>query len=149
MWQLLGVLGLGWLFNELFGEEETGKKKRVFVSFAIEDKKYRNFLVKQSKDPKSPFEFKDMSVYEPWQNDEWKRKCRKKIKSCDGMIVLLSKNTWRAGGARWEMKCASEEGIPSKAIHIHKNNKGAIPPEFDGEVMEWTWENLKESVSDF
>jgi hypothetical protein len=149
MLQILGMLGLGYILSELFGESETDEKKRVFISFAIEDKKFRNFLIAQSKNPKSKFEFVDMSVYKAWRNDVWKKKCRNKIKSCDGMIVLLSKNIWKAGGARWEMKCASEEGVPSIGIHIYKDNKGAIPPELDGDAIEWTWENLAETVKSF
>ena len=149
MWQLIGTIGLGWLLTEIFGEEEPGIKKRVFISFAVEDKKYRDFLVQQSKNPRSPFEFVDMSVYKPWNNAEWKRKCRNKIQSCDGMLVLLSKNIWKAGGARWEMKCASEEGIPTTGIHIFKNNKGAIPPELDGDVSDWTWDNLEDAIEEF
>ena len=48
--------------------------KRVFIAFAIEDKTYRDFLVGQAKLDKSPFEFVDMSVTEPWDTD-WKTKC--------------------------------------------------------------------------
>jgi hypothetical protein len=31
--------------------------KRVFIAFAVEDKKFRDFVVGQSKLDKSPFEF--------------------------------------------------------------------------------------------
>jgi antiphage defense system Thoeris ThsB-like protein len=149
MWQIIGLAALGYLFNKVFIEDDSGKKKRVFISFAVEDKKFRDFLIAQSKNPKSNFDFVDMSVYKAWKNKEWKLKCRNKIKSCDGIIVLLSKNIWKAGGARWEMKCASEEDIPVIGIHIYKNNKGAIPPELDGNVYEWTWGNLEESINSF
>jgi len=37
-------------------------KKRVFISFAIEDKNLRNMLVGQARNENSPFEFVDMSV---------------------------------------------------------------------------------------
>jgi hypothetical protein len=91
-------------------------KKRLFISFAIEDSNYRDFLVAQAKNERSPFTFIDMSVRrQPWDEKEWKRKCRTKIKSCDGMIVLLSKNTWHSSGSRWEIKCAGEERIPVNA----------------------------------
>jgi len=84
-----------------------------------------------------------MSVKEPW-DDQWKTRCRIKIKGCDGVIALLSKKTWNAAGARWEMKCAIEEGIPIIGVHIHKDDKGAIPPELKGKkVIEWTWAGIK------
>ena len=64
------------------------------------------------------------------------------------MIALLSKNTWRSSGARWEIKCAKEEGIRVIGMHIKKNDKGAIPPELNGsKIIEWTWRNLEKSIN--
>jgi hypothetical protein len=80
-----------------------------------------------------------MSVKKPWSEDEWKKRCRTKIKRCDGMIVMLSKNTFHSSGVRWEIKCAKEGGIPVIGIHIKKNNKGVISPELKGIlIIEWT-----------
>ncbi len=136
------------LFNWLFGSDEPAvrekRKLKVFISFAIEDKRYKVFLVSQAKNEKSPFEFTDMSVKEPWSNNVWKRECRKRIRECDAMIVLLSKNTWHAGGTRWEIRCAREERIKLIGMHIKKDDKGAIPPELEGKrIIEWNWEKLE------
>jgi len=129
----------------LFGTDEKEKRKRVFISFAIEDVQYRDYLVEQARKEKSPFDFIDMSVKQKWNEDEWKIKCRTKIKRCDGVIALLSKNTHKAGGARWEMKCAREEKKKIIGMHIKRNDKGAIPPELIGKkVIEWNWKNLEE-----
>lgn len=117
---------------------------RIFISFAVEDAKYRDMLKGQAHNERSPFEFVDMSVKEPWDT-QWKTRCRSKIKGCDGVIALLSKKTWDAEGARWEMKCAVEEGIPIIGVYIHKDDKGAIPPELKGKkVIEWTWAGIKQ-----
>lgn len=116
--------------------------KRIFIAFAIEDKYARDFLVQQAKDNRSPFEFTDMSVKQPWDS-AWKTKCRQRIKGCHGVIALISKNTAKATGARWEMWCATDEGKPIIGVHIHKDNKGAIPPELKGKkVIEWSWPNI-------
>jgi hypothetical protein len=151
MWPLVigtGVIAL--LIKELFEESgEAPKKmtKRIFISFAIEDKKYRDFLVAQAKNEKSPFSFVDMSVKQPWDEEIWKQRCRTRIKSCDGIIVLLSKNIWHSSGARWEMKCAQEEGIPIVGMHIKRRDKGAIPPELKGKkIISWSWEDLRKTV---
>ncbi len=65
------------------------------------------------------------------------------------MIALLSKNTHKAGGARWEIKCAREEGVRVAGMHIFKNEKGSIPTELKGKrVMEWSWDNLEKFVND-
>jgi len=151
MWPLLIGAGLVALIAKAFSDDskETSQKTarntrpKIFISFAIEDEIYRDHLVKQARQERSPFDFVDMSVKQPWEEDEWKRKCRSKIKRCDGMIVLLSKNTWNSSGARWEIKCAKEEGIPVIGMHIKKNDKGAIPPELRGKkIIEWSWSNL-------
>jgi len=116
--------------------------KRIFISFAVEDVRSRDFLVQHARDKRSSFEFVDMSVKEPWDN-AWKTKCRTRIKGCDGVIALISKKTWNADGAKWEMKCASEEGIPMIGVHIYKDEKGAIPSELNGyRVIEWTWDGI-------
>jgi len=160
MWPLIIGIGIAALIAEAFSDEDkkpkhksfgrTESKKKIFVSFAIEDKKYRDFLVAQAKNESSPFTFVDMSAKEPWTQNIWKQKCREKIQQCDGMIVLLSKNTWHASGARWEIKCAKEERVPVVGMHVKKNDKGAIPPELNGKkVIEWSWDNLDETINRF
>ena len=40
-------------------------KNRIFVTFPMEDKTYRDFLLGQAKNENSPFEFVNKSVLEP------------------------------------------------------------------------------------
>ncbi|MEN9326003.1 MAG: hypothetical protein RI943_424 [Bacteroidota bacterium] len=152
MWPILIGAGLVALIAKAFSEEDENRtdntKKKIFISFAIEDETYRDYLVQQAKNERSPFNFVDMSVKKPWSEDEWKKRCRTKIKRCDGMIVMLSKNTFHSSGVRWEIKCAKDERIPVIGMHIKKNNKGAVPPELKGiPIIEWTWENLSRSLN--
>ena len=116
--------------------------KKIFISFAIEDRYARDHLIGQAKNNRSPFEFTDLSVKQAWDS-AWKTKCRERIKLCDGVIALISKKTYNADGARWEMKCADEEGIPMLGVHIHKDDKGVIPTELKGhKVIEWSWPGI-------
>lgn len=117
--------------------------KRIFISFAIEDKTLRDFLVGQAKNEKSPFEFVDMSVKQPWDS-AWKTKCRTKIKGCDGVIVIVTKNTKNADGQLWEVKCAKEEQIPCRGIWGNQDNHPlTLPTELSGiKVVNWTWSNI-------
>lgn len=121
--------------------------KRIFISFAIEDKVYRDFLVGQAKNENSPFEFYDMSVKEPW-SDSWKTRCRTKIKGCDGTIALVSRNTQTADGQRWEVNCSKEEGVPILGVYTSTDHRPAwLPKEFDGvRIVNWTWDNIKNFV---
>ena len=160
MWPLFIGIGIYALISEIFSDDESKgndtnvkrhrDEKKVFISFAMEDKRYRDFLVSQAKNEKSPFSFVDRSVKEPWEEKTWKAKCREKISKCDGMIVLLSKNTWHSSGSRWEIKCAKEQGIPVVGMHIKKNEPGKKPPELQGKkVFDWTWPNLDKSIKKF
>lgn len=117
---------------------------RIFISFAIEDSNLRDFLVGQAKNEKSPFEFVDMSVKEPW-DDSWKTRCRTKIKGCDGMIIIVTSNTKKASGQLWEIKCAKEESVPRRGIWGHSDDKPSnLPSELDGvRIVSWTWDNIK------
>ena len=138
------------IIDWLLGTDSTNKnsQKKVFISFAIEDITYRNFLVSQAKNNRSPFSFIDMSVKEPWPEKKWKKECRKKIQQCDCMIVLLSRNTWHSSGLRWEIKCARQERLRIIGMHIKKEDKRAIPPELAGKrVIEWSWDNLEKFLN--
>lgn len=121
--------------------------KRIFISFAMEDKWARDYLVGQAKNENSPFEFVDMSVKEPWDN-EWKTRCRTRIKGCHGVIAMVSTNTARANGQLWELKCAKEEGIRTRGIYTSTDNRPVrLPVELDGiRVVGWSWDNIKNFI---
>lgn len=93
---------------------------RVFVSFAVEDTDLRNLLFGQKQNPRSPIEFVDYSVKEPW-SEAWKTNCRDRIRRCSGMIGIITLNTPKADGQLWELKCAIGEGIPLLLIHGRSN----------------------------
>jgi hypothetical protein len=125
---------------------QTEMAKRVFIAFAIEDEKARNLLRGQELNPQSPMDYTDMSVKEPW-SEEWKTKCRERIKGCNGVIALLSKNSLNASGQRWEIKCAVEEKAPIIGVYIYSDDKSA-PPEMDGiRKITWTWDGIAAFVN--
>jgi hypothetical protein len=115
--------------------------KRVFIAFAIEDESARNLLRGQELNPQSPIEYTDLSVKEPWSSD-WKTKCRERIRGCDGVIALLSKNSLNASGQRWEIQCAVEENIPTIGVYVYGDDRSA-PPETDGvRKIPWSWDGI-------
>lgn len=117
--------------------------KRIFISFAIEDKSLRDLLKGQSKNENSPFEYIDMSAKVPWDS-KWKTNCRTRIKSCDGVIAIVTKNTKYADGQLWEIKCAKEEHIPIIGIYGCENHIFATIPSDCGyiRIMNWSWPNI-------
>lgn len=118
-------------------------KKRGFIAFAAEDKTYRDFLVGQARNSATPFDFIDMSVKQPWDT-QWKTNCCTKIRGCDGMIALVSKNSQSASGQLWEVKCAKEEGVRVRGVYVQADDKPTwLPSEFDGvRIVYWTWDNI-------
>lgn len=120
--------------------------KRIFISFAIEDRFARDNLAFQANQQRTPFDFVDMSVKEPW-DAQWKSQCRTRIKCCDGVVAMVSDNTHSAEGARWEIRCAYEESVPVLPLYIHDKGVSKVPPELvDKRIYHWTWENVKNFI---
>ncbi len=91
------------------------KTKTIFIAFAIEDERQRDFLKGQSLSPRAPYEFVDMSVKQPYDSG-WKDKVRTRIRRSHGVIALVSKNSLTSSGQKWEIQCAKAEGKPIRGI---------------------------------
>ncbi|PIW36569.1 MAG: hypothetical protein COW24_04620 [Candidatus Kerfeldbacteria bacterium CG15_BIG_FIL_POST_REV_8_21_14_020_45_12] len=120
--------------------------KRIFIAFAAEDMRSRDFLVGQSRLPSSPFEFVDMSVKEPWDSN-WKEKCRRKIKGCDGVVALISRHTPAANGQIFEMLTAEEENIPVMFMYSGDARPTLPYPFSNRRINLWNWENIRSFIS--
>lgn len=121
--------------------------KRIFTSFAIEDERIRDLFIGQARDKRVPYELVDMSVKKPW-SDSWKTRCRSKIRGCDGMVVLVTQHLKKADGARWEINCAKEEGLPVLGVYIGSSNINDAPVELDGiRKITWTWDGIASFVN--
>lgn len=117
-------------------------QKVVFVAFAIEDKSARDLLKGQSLNTKSPFEYTDMSVKEPYDKD-WKDRVRTRIRRSDGVIALISKNTLKSSGQLWEIQCAKEEKVPLRGVWAYTNDRTNV----EGvHTVAWTWDNIKNFI---
>lgn len=116
-------------------------KKTVFVAFAIEDERQRDFLKGQSLSPRAPYEFIDMSVKQPYDKD-WKDRVRTRIRRSHGVIALISKNSFASSGQKWELQCAQEEGKPVRGIWAYSDDRTSIAG-----VPTYTWSD--KNISDF
>lgn len=99
--------------------------KTIFIAFAIEDERQRDFLKGQSLHPRAPFEFIDMSVKQAYDS-EWKEKVRTRIRRSNGVIVLVSKNSLSSTGQAWEIACAKEEGKAIRGIWAYSNDRTTL-----------------------
>lgn len=119
--------------------------KIVFVAFAIEDERQRDFLKGQSLLTTSPFEYVDMSVKEAYESD-WKEKVRTRIRRSDGVIALVSANSLNSTGEKWEIQCAKDEGKELIGLWAYTNDR-TQPYELAGyPIIEWTWQGIANFV---
>ena len=117
-------------------------KKVVFVAFAIEDERQRDFLKGQSLSPRAPYEFIDMSVKEAYETD-WQEKVRTRIKRSHGIIVLVSENSLTSTGQKWEITCAKEVGKPVRGIWAYSDDRTTI----DGvSTLAWSDKNISDFI---
>ena len=66
-----------------------------------------------------------MSVKEAYETG-WKDKVRTRIKRSDGVIVLVSKNSPKSTGQKWEIDCAREEKKKIRAIWAYTDDRTSI-----------------------
>ena len=110
-------------------------KKVVFVAFAIEDERQRDLLKGQSLNTNSPFEYIDMSVKEPYDSN-WKDRVRTRIRRSDGVIALVSKNSLKSNGQKWEISCAKDENKKVLGIWAYTDDRTKLP---GVNTVVWTW----------
>ncbi len=117
-------------------------KKVIFVAFAIEDERQRDFLKGQSLNTQSPFEYIDMSVKDAYSS-EWKERVRTRIRRSDGVIALVSKNSLTSSGQKWEIACAREEKRRVLGIWAYKNDRTDLS---GVRTVVWTWDAIKDFI---
>lgn len=117
-------------------------KKVIFVAFAIEDERQRDFLKGQSLGTRSPFEYVDMSVKEAYDS-EWKERVRTRIRRSDGVIALVSKNSLTSSGQKWELACAREEKKSVLGIWAYKDDRTDLA---GVRTVVWTWDAIKDFI---
>ena len=116
--------------------------KVVFVAFAIEDERQRDFLKGQTLSTACTFEYVDMSVKEPY-DDDWKNRVRTRIRRSDGVIALVSKNSLTSTGQKWEISCAKEEKKKVLGIWAYKDDRTDLS---GTNTVVWTWDAIKNFI---
>ncbi|PHU34414.1 TIR domain-containing protein [Pseudobutyrivibrio ruminis] len=124
-------------------------KKNAFISFDYDhDLNLKNLLVGQSRNEDSPFEIRDMSIKEAVASN-WKEYARKRIKTCDVVIVICGSHTNTAVGVSTEIQIAKEERIPYFLLDGGTGNTKKPTAAAYDKVYEWTWMNLKMLINGY
>lgn len=117
-------------------------KKVVFVAFAIEDERQRDFLKGQSLHTNCPFEYVDMSVKQAYDSN-WKEHVRTRIRRSDGVIALVSRDSLTSSGQKWELDCARAESKRILGIWAYRDDRTNIP---GLRIVEWSWPAIADFI---
>lgn len=115
---------------------------RAFISFEMEDKWARDFLVQQAKDKKNDIEFYDYSVKNPFDS-KWKTECTKRIAMTKGTIVLVGPTTSRSEAVLWEIAETNRQSHYIFGIQINREKTHLIPAGLPSKnVIRWDFEQI-------
>ena len=130
----------------------TSPRRRVFISFNFEDKKFVDFLRGQSKNDNSELDFIDMSLKVPFnsENAEYiKRGIRSRIEQCSATVVMATENTHKSEWVNWEIKESLR--LNKKVIVVDKTNGSKMPTEVEAnrdkiKVVSWSHDEIMEAI---
>jgi len=117
-------------------------KPRAFISFEMEDRWARDFLVQQSKDEGNDVDFVDYSVQDPWDTS-WKTQCKERIGRTKGTIVLVGPTTYESEAVLWEIAETLRRGHYIFGIQINKDKTHPIPSGLPAKnVIRWDFAQI-------
>jgi hypothetical protein len=117
---------------------------RAFISFEMEDRWARDFLVQHAKDERNDIEFVDYSVQNPWDTS-WKTQYRQRIARTKGTIVLIGATTHTSEAVKWEIAEAIRQNHSIFGIQINSDKAHAIPTGLPSKnVIRWDFTQITE-----
>src|SRR5688500_7373749 len=115
---------------------------RAFLSFEMEDRWARDFLVGQAHNQNNQIEFVDYSVHEPF-NEAWKTNCRARIARTRGTMVLIGPTTHKSPAVLWEIAETTRQGHPMFGVQITSEKTYPIPQGLpSNQVIRWEFDRI-------
>lgn len=115
---------------------------RAFISFEMEDRWARDFLVGQAKNNLNDVEFTDYSVHEPF-DEKWKTNCSARIALTKGTIVLIGANTAKSAAVLWEIAETIRQGHYMFGIQINRDATYPVPARLPAaNVIRWEFDTI-------
>jgi hypothetical protein len=120
---------------------------RAFISFEMEDRWARDFLVQQAKSKNNDIAFYDYSVKDPF-DAKWKTECTKRIAMTRGTIVMVGPTTHRSDAVLWEIAETVRQDHYIFGIQIHSDKTHAIPAGLPAKnVIRWDFDQITQWLS--
>jgi hypothetical protein len=115
---------------------------RAFISFEMEDRWARDFLIEQTRNRRNDIEFVDYSVHEPL-DEMWKMNCRQRIARTKGTIVLIGETSWKSEAVLWEIAETKRQVHYMFGIQIHSDQTHHIPNGLtSAQIIRWNFDAL-------
>jgi hypothetical protein len=115
---------------------------RAFISFEMEDRWARDFLVQHAKDKNNAIEFSDYSVKDPFDS-KWKTECARRIAMTKGTIVLVGATTSKSEAVLWEIAETNRQGHYIFGVQINRDKVHPVPAGLPSQnVIRWDFEQL-------
>lgn len=106
--------------------EDTIMTPRAFISFEMEDRWARDFLVQHAHDKRTDIDFVDYSVQDRFDSS-WKTKCAERIAKTKGTIVLVGATTHKSSAVQWEIAETNRLGHHIFGIQINSDDTAVVP----------------------
>ena len=123
-----------------------GEKPRVFISFHYEDDAGPIELLRHQAKNSDTLEFTDYSAKEPWESDEWKKRCEERIWLSTVLVVAIGEKTHIRPAVLWEINKAYALNKPVIGMRIYKNENHRIPTpliEHGSPIVPWELDALQ------
>ena len=131
-------------------EGEQQGRRNVFISFAYEDINDVNLLRGQAKNEKSPIEFNDWSVSEPFDSDRTpyiKQKIGERIAQSSLTVVYLSNNTSNSKWVNWEIEESLKRGKNVIGVYSGDTCPAELPRAIEPNKIKCVqWSNLANTI---
>lgn len=115
---------------------------RAFLSFQMEDRWSRDFLVQHARNKDTSIDFSDYSVHEPF-DEKWKTNCRARIAVTKGTIVMVGADTAKSAAVLWEIAETNRQGHPIFGVQINSGRTHPVPAGLpSARVITWDFDRI-------
>ncbi len=120
---------------------------RAFISFQMEDRWARDFIVQHARDKRNDISFLDYSVQNPFDS-KWKTECARRISLTRGTIVLVGPTTWQSEAVQWEIAETIRQDHYMFGIQINRDRTHLIPAGLPSQnVIRWDFTQITQWLS--
>jgi len=115
---------------------------KAFISFEMEDRYARDFLVQHAKDKNNDIQFVDYSVQDAFDT-AWKTNCKARIAQTKGTIVMVGPTTSKSEAVLWEIAETARQGHYLFGVQINKDKTHSIPAGLSASgVIRWDFNQI-------